>query len=94
MPPLTLDVQHPLAMLYHVALNSQAFADLLVKAGASSPSNPFSIMFYCDEVTPGNPLAATIERKFWVFYWTVAEIGPMAMCHEDRLYYGPNFHAL
>ena len=80
----TLEIQHPLAMLYHACATSACWArkfDLL--AQSSSPTSPLNIIMYCDEVSPGNPLAITQDRKFWCFYWSIQELGMSALSCEE-----------
>ena len=49
----------------------------------STPEAPWSIVLYCDEVTPGNPLATANARKFQALYWTFLELGSIALSHEE-----------
>ena len=82
--PHTIEIQHPLAILYHTAKESASFADVLRPLIASaSPSNPLRICMYTDEVLPGNALAVKTERKVWAFYWTILELGSSALSDED-----------
>ena len=43
---------------------------------------PWHLVLYTDEVTPGNPLAHMNERKFHAIYWTFIELG-VAISRED-----------
>ena len=45
-------------------------------------ASPWSVVFYCDEVTPGNPLKALNTRKLWVIYWSFLQLGE-ALCDEE-----------
>ncbi len=49
----------------------------------SSPEDPWTIVLYCDEVTPGNPLANLSRRRFHSFYWSFIELGTEALSHEE-----------
>ena len=49
----------------------------------TSPEAPWSIIFYSDEVTPGNPLATLNNRKFQAVYWSFLEFGVAALSHEE-----------
>ena len=49
----------------------------------SSPEDPWTIVLYCDEVTPGNPLSTSNRRKFHAFYWSFIELGTEALSHEE-----------
>ena len=82
--PITIEYQHPLAMLYHACMHCACLSNLLGPlAASSSPSKPLSICFYTDEVLPGNPLAVTTDRKLWCFYWSVLEFGSAALSNEE-----------
>ena len=73
---LTIDVQHPLAMLFWACKNSPRFSDMLERCLAKAPctqANPWRIVVYCDEVSPGNQLAYKHERRTWAFYWSLLE---------------------
>ena len=41
----------------------------------STPDNPWTLLIYSDEVTPGNPLATMNNRKFHAVYWSFSAIG-------------------
>ena len=77
-----VEVQHPMAMLYHMCRVSKGVSELM-KPLPNSPASPLRIIIYADEVLPGNPLAVTTERKLWVFYWSVLEFGASVLSHED-----------
>ena len=81
-----LEVQHPLAFLYHACTVSAGLSSLISKlaaASASSPARPWNIIMSCDEILPGNQLAYKSGRKLWCCYWTVLEFGSSAISHED-----------
>ena len=44
-----------------------------------SPDRPWSILFYSDEVTPGNVLKAQNHKKVQVIYWSFNEFGADAL---------------
>ena len=82
--PITIEYQHPLAMLYHACMHCACLSNLLGPlAASSSPSKPLSICLYTDEVLPGNPLAVTTDRKLWCWYWSVLEFGSAALSNEE-----------
>ena len=83
------EIQHPLAMLHRVCATSTGFSSLLQKSLGSKPNTPASplrLVFYTDEVLPGNPLAVKNERKLWAFYWTILDLGPAALSHEENVH--------
>lgn len=80
------EVQNPFAILHHVAKTSHYFADVISSAAHRKPSSveePWELILYADEITPGNAMAYKIERKFWGFYWSVAQFGSAALADED-----------
>ena len=81
-----VEIAHPFAMLQHVCKVSTSFANLLLGTVASVPNNlsdPWNLIVYTDEVTPGNPLAYRNARKFHAVYFSVLEFGPEILCHEN-----------
>ena len=86
-PEMSVEIQHPLAMMYHLASTSSAFADLLHRrAAARSPSveTPWKVVIYLDEVFPGNALAYKSARKSWCIYWSILDLGASALSDEDH----------
>ena len=77
------EVQHPFSMLYHTCKTSPAMASLMRSVRTTAPGMPLSLVFYCDEITPGNQLSYKNQRKTWGFYWTVLEYGHAALSSED-----------
>ena len=56
---ITTEVQHPLAMLYKACADSEQFSALVSRTYDKfpcTPSRPWRICVYTDEVTPGNQL--------------------------------------
>jgi len=51
----------------------------LLRLCNSSVRNPQNIVFYHDEATPGNLLAAQNARKFYAFRFTIKELGKVAI---------------
>ena len=92
--PITIEYQHPLAMLYHACMHCACLSNLLGPlAASSSPSKPLSICLYTDEVLPGNPLAVTTDRKLWCWYWSVLEFGSAALSNEEIYICNADLHA-
>ena len=52
------------------------------QANPSSPDQPWSLILYADEVTPGAVLAARNWRKFWALYLSFKEFGPLTLSNE------------
>lgn len=80
----TFEIQHPLAMLHEVCETSVAMSKLVEQLPESSPANPLALVFYTDEITPGNALSYKNQRKTWGFYWSIYEFGPAALSIEDH----------
>ena len=62
----TLEVQHPMAMLWYATKNCVPFADFMDKMmdrQPSSPAHPWKLAMYSDEVTPGDALQVQNTRK-------------------------------
>ena len=77
---MVIEVQNPFAVFWYACKTSPSFSSMVAATLASHPSSPtskWSLLLYCDEVSPGNQLAYTHERKAWAVYWTFAEFG----CH-------------
>ena len=87
---LNLEIQSPQAILYHAASVSASLSGLLRRAAVAKPpgfGNPWRLILYGDEITPGNQLAYKNERKAWGIYWSLLEFGSAALSHEDRNLY-------
>ena len=81
-----LNIAHPFALL-HVALESCAAFRVVFEARlrAKPPSHdePWSLVIYSDEVTPGNVISPNNMRKFQALYWTLLEFGTNAWARES-----------
>jgi hypothetical protein len=79
-------VQNPLAMLYTALLESDRYAqymrDAIALHGEPSHDNPYSLVLYFDEVTCGNPLALGHKRKVQAVYWSIYQLGMVALSDE------------
>ena len=82
----SIPIAHPLALLW-TAINDcapfQAFFAERLAAKPSTREEPWTVIIYTDEVTPGNPLAVANKRKFQGLYWSFKEFGPFALCREE-----------
>lgn len=81
-----VEIQDPFAMMYDLANTSAKFAAAVQAAAATRPSTPtcpWSLILYTDEILPGNQLGYKSARKMWGFYWTVHEFGTSALSDEE-----------
>ena len=65
---LTLEYQNPFAVFWYACNTSASFSSMVVATLASHPSplaSQWNLVLYCDEVSPGNQLAYTHDRKTW-----------------------------
>ena len=75
----------PKAFLWHMLETCQPFQEFLadrVAARPSSPSRPYRVALYTDEISPGNQLKQQNSRKTWGVYWSMVEWGPEAYTSE------------
>ena len=79
----TFEFQHPFAMLYYVCKVSAVMSKLVSQLPPSSPDAPLSMIFYTDEISPGNQLSYKNKRKTWGLYWSIFELGAAALSCED-----------
>ena len=82
---MDLPVQAPLPMLWAAAQRGP-FGDLLAEAlvrAPATPAQPWHLILYSDEVTPGNALKPDNRRKMQCVYWSFLELGSAALCHTD-----------
>ena len=83
--PVRIPIAHPYACLTHVLAESESFRKSFrqrLTDRPATPEDPWTIVIYSDEVTPGNPLACANERKFQAVYWTFLELGVNALSRE------------
>jgi hypothetical protein len=79
------EVQHPFAMMWLLCHTSLAMTNLMKSLPPSSSSKPLSLVFYCDEVTPGNQLSYRNMRKVWAFFYSILQFGVAALSCEDSI---------
>ena len=85
----TIQCINPLAYLYTTFSQGGAMSQLLQETMAgnqSSPERPWRLIFYADEVVPGNAVSYDNKRKIWVIYsalWNLAQSG----CSKRNLGY-------
>ena len=79
-------VASPFASLWTAVVESKSFERFVYQCyqrKPPSPDNPWSIIMYTDEVTPGDVLAHVIARKFLAVYWSFLEFGANSLSHEE-----------
>jgi len=54
----------------------------IFEASGSPPSSPLSLIFYGDEVVPGNVLRLDNKRKIFAVYVSVLQFGPALLKHD------------
>ena len=81
--PICFDVQCPFAMLWLVA-KTQNGAALFRSAAPPSHSNPWKLIFYSDEVTPGNSMKQDNKRMLQGCYYSIIDFGAAALSKEDN----------
>ena len=83
-----VEVCSPWPMLFRVCSVSAGFSTLLrqvmARIGPSSPSRPYKICLYSDEVTPGDQIMGKHRRKFQAVYWSILALGPAALSLEEN----------
>ena len=83
---LKVEVQHPLAMLCVAVPKSAYMSEVFRSALAKYPCSqhqPWDMVVYNDEVTPGSPLAHYNARKSETFYWTCLQFGSHVLSNEN-----------
>ncbi len=48
-----------------------------------NPDQPWDLCIYCDEVSPGNQLKPQNDRKLQVVYFSLKQLGGLALSKED-----------
>ena len=75
----------PVCWMWHLCatctLFSRFFNDRHVH-DTSTAGRPWRIVFYADEITPGNVLRPGNPRKIWGIYWSMVELGATCLSHE------------
>ena len=80
--PKQIAIANPFALLFKAVRECSPFSrffrqKLLEKM--PSPQDPWNLILYSDEVTPGNPLAALNKRKLQAIYLLFLELGYNAL---------------
>ncbi len=82
---------NPFALLSIMCEQCPEFSEALAKTNEKAPcsaADPWRLIFYVDEATPGNLLRADNTRKAWLFYWSIAELGPELLCKAHMWFLG------
>ena len=85
-PVKLFTVAHPLASLWQACNECVPFARFMSECLRRHPcsiDNPWSIVLYSDEVTPGNVVAVINNRKFHAIYWSFLDFGHNALSYEE-----------
>ena len=77
---ISIALANPFAMLY-AALDKSANMRALFQDRLAV--QPCSLERHSDGVTPGNPLPVANNRKLECIYWSFAELGFVALSHEE-----------
>ena len=83
-------VVNPFAMLCWLANLSMAFCGFMKRKlleHPCSPTQPWSIVFYTDEASPGNLLRVDNTRKCHAFYFSFSEFGAEALSKECNCFF-------
>ena len=81
-----IPIAHPFALLHKCMLSSEGMQNFITKVvlqKPSSPEQPWRLLLYSDEVTPGNVMASINRRKFQAVYFSFMEFGSVALSHEE-----------
>ena len=81
-----VETQHPAAAMCAFCGASRALSALMSETAGRlqpTPAEPWRILLYLDEISPGNQLAYKHRRKTWGIYWSILEFGAAALSDED-----------
>ena len=76
---------NPVAWLYHISATCREYSDFfrsVFQLNEPTPTKPWEIIVYFDEVSPGNVLRHDQSRKVQVGYWSVKQHGVKALSCE------------
>ena len=77
---------HPAAFLKHVFSLAPLWdflrQEVLPHKETPSYARSWGLIFYADEVTPGNTLKANNSRKIQCIYWSISELGSRGLSSE------------
>ena len=84
--PIPVPIANPFAFLYVAFRDCVAFRQLVMDTARKHPpsvDNPWHIVLYSDEVTPGNNLSYDNRRKNWVLYYSFLEFGSAILSRDE-----------
>ncbi len=76
---------NPFALMAHLLRSAAPFGRLLIHRARLCPptqTHPWRLIFYVDEVTPGNVMSPDKGRKCYAFYFSFREFGSRLLAHE------------
>ena len=83
---LEIELQNPQAMLFELVRSSETFSSLVERTFERSPpsaAEPWGIVLYNDEVTPGAEMRAYNPRTLEAFYWSIYQFGMHVLSDEE-----------
>ena len=81
----TISFMNPATFLWESCRRSSKFREFLkarLEACPPSLERPWDLIWYNDEVSPGNQLAPTNRRKLQAVYYSFKQFGPEYLCQE------------
>ncbi|CAE7578341.1 unnamed protein product [Symbiodinium sp. CCMP2592] len=82
---VAIDYCHPAALVWHLCSSSEPLQNLLLERMGLEPCSlaaPWRVVFYSDEITPGNQLRSRNPRKLQAIYFSFANLGSAALGKE------------
>jgi len=83
---IQISVINPVAMIFRAFEQGGGFTNLMCrKMDEFRPTlhSPWGLIFYTDEVTPGNALGFDNRRKVWALYISFKQFGPILLSNEN-----------
>ena len=83
---VSTQILHPAALLHHAAEHCAPFGKLLAERLQQVPptlENPWGLVWYSDEVSPGNQLRHVNSRKVQVVYWSFSQFTARELSCEN-----------
>jgi len=77
---------NPLSMLFMAFKQGGGYSEMLAEKLRRKPpsfNEPWQLIFYTDEITPGSALSADNKRKAWAIYMSFLQLGPIALQKEE-----------
>jgi hypothetical protein len=80
----------PAAFLSHACSSCPCYAQRMNTTFAAHPSSwqqPWRLVLYLDEISPGNQLKSDNRRKVWAVYYSFLEFGTQALSSENLWFF-------